>query len=948
MATIVTRAGKGSALTHDELDDNATNLNTELTSTTTLATAALPKTGGAMTGAITTNSTFDGVDIATRDGVLTTTTTTANAALPKSGGTMTGNIIMSGTETVDGVDISARDSVLTSTTTTANAALPKTGGAMTGAITTNSTFDGVDIATRDGVLTSTTATANSALQDVVSDTSPQLGGNLDVNGNDIVTTSNGDIELDPNGSGLVKFKGNATKGSGQFVLNCEANSHGITIKGPPHSAGANYTLTLPNNDGDADQVLTTDGSGVLTWTTAGSGTVTGYTNGTDNRVITSSGTTTINGEANLTFNGSTLGLTGDFTVSGTVDGVDIATRDAVLTSTTTTANAALPKTGGAMTGAITTNSTFDGVDIATRDGVLTTTTTTANAALPKTGGAMTGAITTNSTFDGVDIATRDGVLTSTTTTANAALPKAGGTMSGAIAMGTSKITGMGDPTANQDAATKAYVDSEVSSGTVTPSSTNTFTNKTIDANGTGNSITNLEVADLASGVLDTDLSSVSGSDDTLASAKAIKTYVDASPGTVTGYTNGTDNRVITSSGSTTLNGEANFTFDGSNAVISGSAGGLTSPILELVTDNSGYNRPQLMFKDSNADVWSMAGRNQTNTGAEKYQAGFTLDPNNTHGRTGVSTYAGDYFVGFNKNYADQSAISMDMAIFGANAGFNIAAFDDGGGSYGYRPINLKGNAINLMPGGSAVALTSTSDTLSINTNVEISDTVAIKFEDSGTLKTQIDKDEITAKGSFKINVDSDNSGNEAFTIQSAGTDVMSFQRGPGNDAEMTIKGDGLFIKDEDSKTQFSMDMSNATVSGVKVFRTNENKALTFSLKTDDNDDTGNYDGSWNFRQNADEKSMILEREDGATVVNIFEIRDSADVATANPTDIFEFKIPPVVPSYAVGSLPTTVVAGAQALATGCNSSDVSTGKAMCWFDGTNWKYTHLPATTVRT
>jgi hypothetical protein len=35
----------------------------------------------------------------------------------------------------------------------------------------------------------------------------------------------------------------------------------------------------------------------------------------------------------------------------------------------------------------------------------------------------------------------------------------GGTMSGPIAMGTSKITGLGDPTANQDAATKIYVDS---------------------------------------------------------------------------------------------------------------------------------------------------------------------------------------------------------------------------------------------------------------------------------------------------------------------------------------------------------------------------------------------------------------------------------------------------------------------------------------------------------
>jgi hypothetical protein len=56
----------------------------------TLATNAMPKGGGAFTGAVTTNSTFDGVDIATRDAVLTATTTTANAALPKGGGTMTG------------------------------------------------------------------------------------------------------------------------------------------------------------------------------------------------------------------------------------------------------------------------------------------------------------------------------------------------------------------------------------------------------------------------------------------------------------------------------------------------------------------------------------------------------------------------------------------------------------------------------------------------------------------------------------------------------------------------------------------------------------------------------------------------------------------------------------------------------------------------------------------
>jgi len=71
---------------------------------------------------------------------------------------------------------------------------------------------------------------------------------------------------------------------------------------------------------------------------------------------------------------------------------------------------------------------------------------------------------------------------------------------------------------------KAYVDAQDAN---IASDTLTFTNKTFDVEGTGNSISNIDVADLKSGVLDTDITSVSGSDDTLASAKAIKTYVDS-------------------------------------------------------------------------------------------------------------------------------------------------------------------------------------------------------------------------------------------------------------------------------------------------------------------------------------------------------------------------------------------------------------------------------------
>lgn len=108
--------------------------------------------------------------------------------------------------------------------------------------------------------------ADSALQDLSDDTTPQLGGNLDVNGNDIVSTSNADIDLAANGTGSVVVRGNDT--SGKLVLNCEANSHGVTIKGPPHSAAATYTLTLPNDDGAANGLMQSNGSGVLSFTNA--------------------------------------------------------------------------------------------------------------------------------------------------------------------------------------------------------------------------------------------------------------------------------------------------------------------------------------------------------------------------------------------------------------------------------------------------------------------------------------------------------------------------------------------------------------------------------------------------------------------------------------------------------------------------------------------------------
>ena len=94
------------------------------------------------------------------------------------------------------------------------------------------------------------------------------------------------------------------------------------------------------------------------------------------------------------------------TASAQLTGVPVAPTAAADTNTTQLATTAFVTTeanlkadlaGAAFTGAITTTSTFDGVDIATRDGVLTTTTATADAALPKAGGALSGNVTNTAT-----------------------------------------------------------------------------------------------------------------------------------------------------------------------------------------------------------------------------------------------------------------------------------------------------------------------------------------------------------------------------------------------------------------------------------------------------------------------------------------------------------------------------------------------------------------------
>jgi len=240
-----------------------------------------------------------------------------------------------------------------------------------------------------------TLTASSGL---IADSSSKMDNikvdNLDLNGNEISTTnSNGDLDLDPNGTGIVKFLGTGST-PGQFKLNCEANTHGITIKSPLHSAAATYTLTLPNDDGAANQALMTDGSGVLTWGgTLAAGAVTGTTGAFTGAVSGTTGTftSTVVGVAG-TFSGAVSGTTGTFTGD--------------ISSTGSTA-------GNVQLGVTADN------EIDTSSGSLT---------IDSAGGTVT-----------ID----DNLTISASKT---------------IDMGANKVTNIADPTGAQDAASKAYVD----------------------------------------------------------------------------------------------------------------------------------------------------------------------------------------------------------------------------------------------------------------------------------------------------------------------------------------------------------------------------------------------------------------------------------------------------------------------------------------------------------
>ena len=246
-----------------------------------------------------------------------------------------------------------------------------------------------------------------------------------------------------------------------------------------------------------------------------------------------------------------------------------------------------------------------------------------------------------------------------------------------------------DPTADRtitfpDATGTVALTSDIA---VTASSTTTFTNKTIDANGTGNSITNLEVADFTAAAIVTQSDTIASNnnDTTIPTSAAVKAYADSVGGGSSTLSGLSDTTIASSASGQTL------LYDGSDSY--------DNKQIKVFENNSAYTTAFPMFFGS--QMFTVSAADTTNGYTfENFNSDGT-DANNGGSGAGQTLYVfEDQVVVFYLNWGGSHPFAIRTGASGGSDGTNLAT-----GTGGDNLIHIAANG-TVTTGTSANAQTS--------------------------------------------------------------------------------------------------------------------------------------------------------------------------------------------------------------------------------------------------
>ena len=366
-------------------------------------------------------------------------------------------------------------------------------------------------------------------------------------------------------------------------------------------------------------------------------------------------------------------------------------------------------------------------------------------------------------------------------------------MDGGTSAGTTAVAG-GDGLVTNDAGTMRQTTVDTFD-TYLAGTTKTLTNKTIDVD--NNTVSNIEVDNLKSGVLDTDLSSVAGTDTTLASAKAIKAYVDAqvtaqdldfqgdSGGALnidldsetldiaggTGIdTSGSSNTLTVAIDSTvaTLTGSQTLTNKSITApILTGSASSAGSILFKEDTDN-GTNAVTLIGPASTADVTvtlpaatdTLVGKDTTDTLTNKTLTSAVL--NSTISGTSIKD-EDDMSSDSASHLATQQSIKayVDATVTASDLDFQ-------GDSGGALSIDLDSETLDIA-GGTGIDTSGSSNTLTVAIDSTVTTLTGTQTLTNKSLTAPTLTGSASAAGSLLFKEDTDNGTNAVTLIGPAAT-----------------------------------------------------------------------------------------------------------------------------------------------------------------------------------